>query len=58
MSYILTAVTIATIAICGPEKETIVENIEVTKPSTSAKETIITFKKEPTKWVKTTKNSN
>ncbi len=58
MNFILTTLTIATIAICGPGKSTITENVEVQKPSKISKETVVIYKKVPTKWVKTTKKSN
>lgn len=58
MNFILTTLTIITIAICGPEKNTITEDVEVQKPSQISKETVVTYKKVPTKWVKTTKKSN
>ncbi len=58
MNLVLTGLTIAAIAICGPEKNTIIENQEVQKPTSSKKVETIIFKKVPTKWVKITKNSN
>ena len=58
MNLILTGLTIATLAICGPEKNTIVENQEIKKPTNTKKVEAIIFKKVPTKWVKITKKSN
>lgn len=58
MNLVLTGLTIATLAICGPGKNTIIEIQEVQKPTNSKKTEPIIFKKVPTKWVKITKKSN
>lgn len=58
MSIILTALTITTLAICGPEKNTIKEELIIKKNTNSAVEKTIQYKKVPTKWVKMPKKSN
>ena len=58
MNFILAGLTITTLAICGPGKNTIIENHEIQKPANSHKTEAIIFKKVPTKWVKITKKSN
>ena len=58
MNLILTGLTITALAICGPGKNTIIENLELQKPINSEKAESIIFKKVPTKWVKITKKSN
>ena len=58
MNLILTGLTIATLAICGPGKNTVIENQEIQKPTNLKKTESIIFKKVPTKWVKITKKSN
>ena len=58
MNIILTALTIATLAICGPAKNTIKENLIVKKNTNSAVEKTISYKKVPTMWVKMPKKSN
>lgn len=58
MNLILAGLTITTLAICGPGKNTIIENQEVQKPTNPKKVESIIFKKVPTKWVKITKKSN
>ncbi len=58
MNLVLTGLTIAVIAICGPGQNTIIENHKVEKPTNSKKVESIIFKKVPTKWVKITKKSN
>ena len=58
MNFIMATLTILTLSICGPNQNTLGENIEVIKPTTSDKTETIKFKKVPTKWVKITKKSN
>ena len=58
MNIILTALTITTLAICGPEKNTIKEELIIKKNTNSAVEKTIQYKKVPTKWVKMPKKSN
>ena len=58
MNLVLTGLTIAALAICGPGKNTIIENQKIEKPTNSKKIETIIFKKVPTKWVKITKKSN
>ena len=58
MNFILTALTIATLAICGPGKNTIKDNLIIKKNTNSAAEKTISYKKVPTKWVKMPKKSN
>ena len=58
MNIILTALTITTIAICGPGKNTIKEDLIIKKNTNSAVEKTIQYKKVPTKWVKMPKKSN
>ena len=58
MNIILAALTITTLAICGPEKNTIKEDLVIKKNTNSAAEKSIYYKKIPTKWVKMPKKSN
>jgi len=58
MNTILTALTIITIAICGPGKNTIEEKLVIKKNTNSTVQKTIQYKKVPTKWVKTPKKSN
>tara|TARA_A100001015_G_scaffold321685_1_gene454096 strand:- start:10096 stop:10272 length:177 start_codon:yes stop_codon:yes gene_type:complete len=58
MNLALAGLTIATLALCGPGKNTIIENQNIEKPTNSKKIETIIFKKVPTKWVKITKKSN
>ena len=58
MNIILTALTITTLAICGPGKNTVKENLIIKKNTNSAAEKTISYKKVPTKWVKMPKKSN
>lgn len=58
MNFILTGLTIAVFAVCGPGKNRITENQAIEKPTNSQKTETIIFKKVPTKWVKITKKSN
>jgi len=58
MNLILTGLTIITLSVCGPGKNTVKENQEVKKPTNGATSQTIIFKKVPTKWVKITKKSN
>ena len=58
MNFILTSLTILTLSICGPGKNTIEEKREFTKPPVQENGQVIKFKKVPTKWVKITKKSN
>ena len=58
MNFILSAVTILSLSICGPEKYTIIENQEVIKTTPAVKKETFKFKKVPTKWVKIAKKSN
>ena len=58
MNIILTALTITTLAICGPEKNTIKEELIIKKNTNSTSENTISYKKVPTKWVKMPKKSN
>ena len=58
MNFIVATLTILTLSICGPGQNTLGENKEVSKPTTSDSTETIKFKKVPTKWVKITKKSN
>lgn len=58
MNFILTGLTIAVFAVCGPGKNSIIENQVIEKPTNSQKTETIIFKKVPTRWVKITKKSN
>lgn len=58
MNAFLVMVTIISLSICGPEKNAIIEKLELEKPSNSKIEHKTIFKKIPTKWVKITKKSN
>ena len=58
MNIMLTALTITTLAICGPGNTTIKEELVVKKNTNSAVEKTIQYKKVPTKWVKIAKKSN
>tara|TARA_B100001093_G_scaffold396176_1_gene383208 strand:+ start:240 stop:449 length:210 start_codon:yes stop_codon:yes gene_type:complete len=58
MSIILTALTITTLAICGPGNATIKEDLIIKKNTNSSVEKTIQYKKVPTKWVKIAKKSN
>tara|TARA_B100001057_G_C22506907_1_gene816270 strand:+ start:438 stop:614 length:177 start_codon:yes stop_codon:yes gene_type:complete len=58
MYTILSLITVATLAICGPEKNIITEELEIKKQTISKKEKNVIYKKVPTKWVKITKKSN
>ena len=58
MNLILTGITIVTLSVCGPGKNTLIENQEVKKPTNTKKVETIIFKKVPTKWVKITEKSN
>jgi hypothetical protein len=57
MNFIFASVTILTLLICGPDKNTIIENLEVIKNTEAVKKETIKFKKVPTKWIKITKKS-
>ena len=58
MNTILTALTIVALSICGAEKDTVVENQNIKKPTGTSKKNTIIYKKVPTKWVKIAKKSN
>ena len=58
MNSTLVGLIILTLHICGPDKHTLSENLDITKPTSSEKTELIKFKKVPTKWVKITKKSN
>ena len=58
MNFILTALTITALAICGPEKNTIKEELIIKKNTNPEEEKTISYKKVPTKWVKMPKKSN
>lgn len=58
MNTILTALTITALAICGPGKNTIKEELVIKKNTNSPVEKTISYKKVPTKWVKMPKKSN
>tara|TARA_Y100001937_G_scaffold38616_2_gene54936 strand:- start:2906 stop:3082 length:177 start_codon:yes stop_codon:yes gene_type:complete len=58
MNTVLAALTIVTIAICGPGKNIVDENLIIKKNTNSVAQKTITYKKVPTKWVKTPKKSN
>ena len=58
MSALLTALTVISIAICGPTKIALSEQLTIKKATNTIKVTEITYKKVPTKWVKIAKKSN
>ncbi len=58
MDLILTTITVVGLALCGVDKSTIQENLEVTKKQTLSSEKVVVYKKVPTKWIKINKNSN
>jgi hypothetical protein len=58
MSILLTTLTILTLSVCGPSKNTVTESLEVTKTTKAQKQKTVIYKKVPTKWVKITKKSN
>jgi hypothetical protein len=58
MNILLTAITIATLSVCGPQTATIKEDLSVKKNENSFTKNKIVYKKVPTKWVKITKKSN
>ena len=58
MNILLTAITIATLSVCGPQATTIKEDLSVKKNENSFTKNKIVYKKVPTKWVKITKKSN
>ena len=58
MDIMLTALTITTLAICGPDDNTIKEDLIVKKNTNTTVEKTIQYKKVPTKWVKMPKKSN
>jgi Ethanolamine utilization protein EutJ (predicted chaperonin) len=58
MNIVMAVLTIVTFSICGPEKISIEENLEVKKNTNTQREKVIVYKKVPTKWVKITKKSN
>jgi hypothetical protein len=58
MNIILTALTITSMALCGPGKNTIKEDLIVKKNTSIKVEKPIQYKKVPTKWVKMPKKSN
>ncbi len=58
MNIILAALTITTLAICGPGKNIIKEDLIIKKNTNCAVEKTISYKKVPTKWVKMPKKSN
>lgn len=58
MNALLTALTVISIAICGPTKTTLNEELSIKKSTNTIKEPEVTYKKVPTKWVKITKKSN
>ena len=58
MNFILTALTISALALCGPGRNTIKEDLIVKKNTNSTSEKTISYKKVPTKWVKMPKKSN
>ena len=58
MSTILVTLTIATLAVCGPNKNIVKENLTIQKHTKIENSQPINYKKVPTKWVKITKKSN
>jgi len=58
MNILLTAITIISLSVCGPQTATIKENLDVKKNENSFTKNKIIYKKVPTKWVKITKKSN
>jgi hypothetical protein len=58
MYSILSAITVAALALCGPGRNVITEQLEVEKQTISKKQKSIIYKKVPTKWVKIPKKSN
>ena len=58
MDFILTTITVVSLAICGGNKDTIQENLSVTKKQGPTSEKTVSYKKVPTKWIKINKNSN
>ena len=58
MNTILASLTIVALAICGPNKHILEENLKIEKPTNIENSQPIIYKKVPTKWVKITKKSN
>jgi len=58
MSFLLAAITIIMLPVCGPDNSTIKEKLSFEKPQAQTSKEMITYKKVPTKWVKITKKSN
>ena len=58
MNFIFASVTILSLLVCGPERHTITEDLNITKNTQTVKKETIKFKKVPTKWIKITKKSN
>ncbi len=58
MSFLLAAITVILLPICGAENTTIKEELTFDKPQIEKSKEVHTFRKVPTKWVKITKKSN
>ncbi len=58
MSFLLAAITIIMLPVCGAENSTIKENLSFEKPQAQSSKEVVIYKKVPTKWVKITKKSN
>ena len=58
MNIFTVALTIAALAVCGPENNTIKEDLIFEKPAGAEKGNVIIYKKVPTKWIKTSKKSS
>jgi hypothetical protein len=58
MNFILTTITIMGLSICGANKSVVKEDLEILKKQSATSKKTIVYKKVPTKWIKTDKNSN
>jgi hypothetical protein len=58
MSFLLTALTVVSIAVCDLGSPMIKEDLNVKKNVNNSKNYKIIYKKVPTKWIKIAKKSN
>jgi hypothetical protein len=58
MTAFLASITILSLALCGVDKNVIMENLEIEKTANKITNEKTIYKKIPTKWVKITKKSN
>jgi hypothetical protein len=58
MNTILAAITISAMALCGPNKNIIKEDLIVKKPPEASTSKPFVYRKVPTNWVKMPKKSN